>query len=332
MSRHEILRADVLSWLLEPADPSVRFWALQTLQGKPPTHPDVQAAQEALMRSPAVKAILAAQAPEGCWNKPDSMYLPKYTATTHSLLILAELGAKRTPAIERGMEHLFKFQLDSGHFVAVQPKTKKGYASSLIDGGCITGNVLYYAIHFGYLNDPRIQRTIDFLIKTHSARDGGWSCRSYPINRAGVFPTNCYMGMMKVLRGLAAIPENQRPAPLQALLKKDVEVTLENRIFWYLRAPDGSRKVKQGWTRFGFPLFYQSDALEVLDTLTRLNVRDERMQDAIDLVLAGRGSDGKWRLQNTFNGKMWHDIDVKGQPSKWITLRALRVLRRLYGD
>jgi hypothetical protein len=70
--------------------------------------------------------------------------------------------------------------------------------------------------------------------------------------------------------------------------------------------------------------------LEVLDTLTRLHVRDDRMQDAIDLVLANRGPDGKWRLQNTFNGKMWHDVDVKRQPSKWITLRALSVLRRFY--
>jgi hypothetical protein len=284
------------------------------------------------MHSPAVKAILAAQTPEGYWNKPDNMYLPKYTASTHSLLILAELGAKRTPAIERGMDHLFKFQLDSGHFTTVQPKTKRGYASTLTDGACFTGNILYYAIHFGYLNDPRIQRAIDFLVRTHSSKDGGWSCRAYPINPAGVFPANCYMGMMKALRGLAAIPEKHRSASLQALLKKDIEVTLENHLFRYLRAPDGSRKAKPGWTRFGFPLFYQSDALEVLDTLTRLNVRDERMQDAIDLVLASRGSDGKWRLQNTFNGKMCHDIDVKGQPSKWITLRALNVLRRLYGD
>jgi len=284
------------------------------------------------MRSPAVKAILAAQAPEGYWNKPNGIYIPKYTATTHSLLILAELGAKRTPAIERGMEHLFKSQLDSGHFAFIQPKTKKGYASVVADGGCLTGNVLYYAIHFGYLDDPRIQRTIDFLVKTHSAEEGGWPCRSYPINRAAVFPTNCYMGMMKVLRGLCAIPERRRSASVHAIIKRVVEVTLENRIFRYLRAADGSRKVKQGWTRFGFPLFYQSDALEVLDTLTRLNFRDDRMQDAIDLVLANRGPDGKWRLQNTFNGKMWHDIDVKGQPSKWITLRALCALRRFYGN
>ncbi len=103
-------------------------------------------------------------------------------------------------------------------------------------------------------------------------------------------------------------------------------------MYRYLRAPDGSRKDKAGWKRFGFPLFYQSDALEVLDTLTRLGVRDERMQGAVDLVREAQGPDGRWLLKNSFNGKMWCDIEVKGRPSRWITLRALRVLRRYYGE
>ncbi len=110
-----------------------------------------------------------------------------------------------------------------------------------------------------------------------------------------------------------------------------MENILENQVFRYLKDADGSRKDKAGWKRFGFPLFYQSDALEVLDTLTRLGVRDERMLDAVDLVQGARGPEGRWRLKHTFNGKMWVDIEVKGEPSKWITLRALRVLRRFHG-
>ncbi len=76
------------------------------------------------------------------------------------------------------------------------------------------------------------------------------------------------------------------------------------------------------------PLFYQSDALEVLDTLTRLGVHDERMQPVVDLVLSARQPDGSWLLENTYNGKMWVDIEEKGRPSKWVTLRALRAFRR----
>jgi hypothetical protein len=101
-------------------------------------------------------------------------------------------------------------------------------------------------------------------------------------------------------------------------------------VYRYLRNPDGSRKDKTGWKRFGFPLFYQSDILEVLEALTRLGVRDARMEPAIELVLDAQQGDGSWLLKHTFNGKMWIDIDVKHESSKWITLRALRVLKRYY--
>jgi len=74
-------------------------------------------------------------------------------------------------------------------------------------------------------------------------------------------------------------------------------------------------------------LFYQSDALEVLDTLTRLEVIDERMKPALELVEETRGRDGKWLMKDSFNGKMWVDIEEKNRPSKWITLRAMRVLK-----
>ncbi|TEU09299.1 hypothetical protein E3J20_06640, partial [Candidatus Bathyarchaeota archaeon] len=134
---YNALDAGVLGWLLEPETPSVRFWALQDLLGLERTHPDVAAAQEAVMESAPVKAIFSAQQPESHWVTPDDMYLPKYKASTHSLLILAELGAKRTPEIERGLEHVFKFQRDSGHFLTKLPKTERGRASVVKDGSCL---------------------------------------------------------------------------------------------------------------------------------------------------------------------------------------------------
>ena len=98
----------------------------------------------------------------------------------------------------------------------------------------------------------------------------------------------------------------------------------------YLRDEKGQRKAKFGWKRFGFPLFYQSDALEVLDVLTKLGVKDDRMEKALDLVIS-KQEKGRWKLENTFNGKMWVDIEEKKNPSKWITLKAARILRRVYG-
>ena len=317
---------------MEPSNPSVRFWAFQDLEGKDEGDPDVAESQESIMQSLPVKRILGAQSPEGQWVNPTNMYLPKYTATTHSLLILAELGAKRTPAIERGIEHMFRFQRDSGHFLINLPKGKRGRASRVRDGCCLDANILYCLNHFGYLEDPRTQHLLDFLVEYHDMKNAGWRCRAYPINPDGVSPVNCYMGAVKVLKSFAAIPEEHGRPGIRSIIEREVENVLENRVFRYLKTPDGEMKEKAGWKRFGFPLFYQSDALEVLDTLTSLGVHDERMTDAIDLVQTLKNADDRWILKNSFNGKMWCDIEVRGQPSKWITLRAMRVLKRYHSN
>lgn len=146
-----------------------------------------------------------------------------------------------------------------------------------------------------------------------------------------VFPKNCYMGGVKPLIAFSMIPEKERSKGVRETIKREIEIYLENEIFMYLRDGERKRKAKSGWTRFGFPLFYQSDALEVLDTLTRLGVKDSRMKKAVDLVASKQSEDGGWKLENTFNGKMWVDIEKKGKPSKWITLKAVRVLKRFYG-
>ncbi|MGY5855609.1 MAG: hypothetical protein RTS72_03355 [Candidatus Thorarchaeota archaeon] len=330
MSWEELVNQETLEWLLGPENPSVRFWTLQQLEDKPLDHPDVREAQDVLMSSPCMKTILEAQRGEGHWVNYNNMYLPKYTATTHTLLILAELGAKKTPDIEKAIEYLFMFQRNSGHFLTDLPKTEKGKDSIVKDGCCIDGNVLFYLIHFGYLSDTRTEKLIDFQVEYHSDDVGGWKCRAFPINKSTVFPENCYMGGVKMLKAIARIQKAQRSGDLDRIINQEVEIILENEIFRYLRKPDGSRKEKAGWKRFGFPLFYQSDVLEVLDFLTELSVKDERMQESIDFVINCQ-QDGRWLLKNTYNGKMFCEIDEKNKPSKWITLRAARVLKRYLG-
>lgn len=328
MSWEEYGRKDILDWLLSPDEPGVRFWALQQLLDRAPDDGEVLEAQEEVMGSSCVRRILSALSSEGYWEKPEDIYLPKYTAGTHNLLILAELGARRTPEIEKSLEHVFQFQRDSGHFLMDFPKTAKGKASVVKDGCCYDGNILYYLIHFGYLDDPRTQRLIDFQIDHYSQEEGGWKCRAFPIDPRKVFPKNCFMGRVKVLKALAKIPTAKRKKPINAILQREAEEILENGVYKYLRNPDGSRKEKAGWKRFGFPLFYQSDVLEVLDVLTEIGVKDPRMKESIDLTIGLRDANGRWHLKDTFNGKMMCEIEAKNEPSKWITLRALRVLKR----
>jgi len=324
------LKEDRTDWLLEPSDPSVRYWALKDLLDLEEDNPDVVAARDMVVESAIVTAILGAMNPEGYWENPDDMYLPKYTATTHQLLILAELGARRTPEIEKAVEHIFMFQRNSGHFLTEMPKTERGRDSAVKDGCCLDGNVLYYLIHFGYMDDPRTQRTLDFQVEYHDDENAGWRCRAYPIDPNRVFPVNCYMGAAKVLKALSIIPEERRSPEIRRVILREVGHLMDNNVYQYLRNPDGSRKDKAGWKRFGFPLFYQTDVLEILDTLTRLGVRDPRMKPSIDMLLDTQQGDGTWLLKHTFNGKMIVDIEEKHKPSKWITLRAMRVLKRYY--
>jgi hypothetical protein len=98
----------------------------------------------------------------------------------------------------------------------------------------------------------------------------------------------------------------------------------------YKRSHDLSRVSKPGWLRFGFPLMYQTDALEILGILTKLGYKDERMQETVDLVISKQDTQGRWKLESTFNGRFQVDIERKGELSKWITLNALKALKRFY--
>ena len=89
-----------------------------------------------------------------------------------------------------------------------------------------------------------------------------------------------------------------------------------------------TERVSGEWFKLGFPLSYTSDVLEALLALSEAGyARDPRLKNAIALVLSKRDADGRWALKHSLNGKMWADIEAKGKPSKWITLRALRVLK-----
>jgi hypothetical protein len=320
---------ETMDWLLSKDYPTIRYWTQRLLLDLDEKHTEVQETKQAIMNTEPITSILAAQNPKGYWVHEEDMYLPKYKATTHQLLIMAEHGATRTPQIEKGIEKVYKFQRNSGHFLTQLPKSEKGYDSVVKDGCCFDGNVLYYLNQFGYLDDPRTQRLLEFIYDYHDDENGGWKCRAYPINPDGVFPVNCYMGAMKILKAFSTIPEEKRSPRMKEIIIKETEKILENRIHWYLRNPDGTRKEKAGWKRFGYPLFYQADILEVMVTLTRLGVHDDRMNDAVEIIRNAQQSDGKWLMKDTFNGKMWVNIEEKNQPSKWITLRALYVLKNL---
>jgi hypothetical protein len=137
------------------------------------------------------------------------------------------------------------------------------------------------------------------------------------------------MGVVKTLKALSEIPKELRLPETQKTIDRGVEFLLKHHI--YKKSHDLSLVAKPGWLRLGFPLMYQDDILEILDILTGMNIHDPRMQDAIDILVSKQDLQGRWKLENTFNGRFLTDIEKKGESSRWITLKALRVLKHYYG-
>ncbi len=136
------------------------------------------------------------------------------------------------------------------------------------------------------------------------------------------------MGAAKALKALAEIPPEKRDTKTEATIKVGAEYFLKHHI--YKKSHNLAKVSKPGWLHFGFPLMYQDDALEVLGILTNLGYKDERMQEAVDLVISKQDAQGRWKLDNTYNGRYQTNIERKGEPSKWITLNALKALKHIY--
>ena len=331
--RH-LLRADPTGWLLEKDNPSVRYSTLTEILDKPEDDAEVKEAKDEIMETGAVPEILAKQSDEGYWDAPKRFYTAKYKGTVWQLMILAELGADgKDERIRKACEFILENSQDpesDGFSMSVSAKTGGGRHSEVVP--CLIGNMVWSLIRFGYLEDLRVGRGIDWITAYQRFDDGiedpieGWPYDRYEICWG---KHTCHMGVVKALKALAEIPPDKRSADVRNTIGNGVEYMLAHHI--HKRSHDLTRVSKPGWLRFGFPLMYQTDVLEILAVLTKLGCRDKRMREAIDLVISKQDDQGRWKLENTYNGRFQVDIEQKHKPSKWITLNALRVLKRL-GD
>jgi hypothetical protein len=328
------LAADPTDWLLGQDNPSVRYFTLTDILNKASTDPQVPKAKQEIMLKGAAPKILAKQEQEGYWVAPDRFYTAKYQGTVWQLIILAELGADGgDERIKKACELMLEKSQDpaSGAFsMHESARIGGGRRSEVIP--CLTGNMVWSLIRLGYLEDPRVQQGIDWIVKYQRFDDGsGVPPKEWPYDRYEICWGKhvCHMGVVKTLKALAEIPADQRSADVQRKIEEASEYLLKHNI--YRRSHDLSKTSKPGWLRFSFPLMYQTDVLEILGILTRLGYGDDRMQEAVDAVVARQNEEGKWLLKGNFPGRFAVDIEKKDEPSKWITLNALRVLKRYYG-
>ena len=328
------LKPNVLEWLLEEDNPSVRYLTLANLLDKSAAASDVVDSKSKIMETGVVPGILEKQV-GGSWNGPGRFYLDKYKGTVWQLIILAEHGADgENKKIKEACEYILRCSRDpeSGGFAVNQSGGSGGGRHSEVIP-CLTGNMIWSLIKLGYAGDERVRKGIDWIAEYQRFDDGdGGPPAGWPYDRYEVCwgKHTCHMGAVKALKALSAIPQELRTPAVKNKILEGVEYLLLHRV--YKKSHDLSKVSKPGWLKFQFPLMYQTDVLEIASILVDLGVRDERMNDAMDVIVSKQKENGAWDLESTFNGKFQVDIEEKGKPGKWITYRALNVIKKYFSD
>lgn len=294
-------KADPIPWLLERENPSARYLTLRRLLDSGERDSQVAEARAAIPTWPPVQEILAMMDPLDFWGRAEKPFYGGAVGTHATLGLLAELGMGRAPQIEAACENLFEHgQHKNGGF------SYDGTPGRIFL--CYTGKAISTLLHFGYRDDPRLERALEYLV-ARSATPGGLTC-PYADGE------ECQWGVSKALGAFAALPavnyDQMRAVEVLADAVLDHKFDLKGR---------DSR-----WLNFGFPLDYQSDLVELCDVLARLDYGpDPRLRRLLELVLAAQTSDGRWLKQY---GTRAFQVEEKGQPSKWVTIRALRAFKQ----
>ncbi len=298
----------VISWLLA-GDSAIRWQVFRDLLGKP--RREWQAEQSLVANQGWGSRLLACQDETGRWTP--RLYGQKWISTTYSLLLLRQMGlpqnhTRATEAcrlfLEEGLWH------DGGINVSATQKRSET---------CVTGFVLRLLSWF-QVGDPRRERLIDYILK-EQMDDGGWNCQR---DRGAVHSS--FHTTINVLEGLRDYVEARGPRAKEAVQAETRarEFFLRHHLY---RSHRTGEIVNPAFMRFSFPPRWHHDVLRTLDYFQSCGAGyDKRLDDPISLVLKKREKNGRWTLQNRHPGRTFFDLEPVGKPSRWNTLRALRVL------
>ena len=311
--------ADTISWLLE-GDPAIRWQTLRDIVDASVRSVDRE--RRSVAREGWGARLLDKQGESGKWgggrtSSDVGLYTPKWTSTTYTMLLLRDFGllpkhraARKACAllIDRGL------QRDGG--IAYGPWAQWTHRGET----CITGMVLSILSYFEY-EDDRLEIVVQHLLDEQMP-DGGWNCR----RQAGATHASVHT-TISVLEGLRSYELLCRrlAAKARAAQRRGREFLLAHRLF---RSHRTGAVIKPELLRFAFPARWHYDVLRALDYFRSADApRDERLAEAIEMVRARRGVDGRWPLEYVYKGKTFFQLERQGKPSRWNTLRALRVLK-----
>jgi hypothetical protein len=306
----------VIDWLLE-GDPAIRWQALKDIAG---ASPSAVAQERAKIATEGWgSALLAEQAADGSWG--GGLYNPKWTSTFYTLLVLKGIGLARRNEQARGAAELLLepgrrsdggLNFSSG--TRVSPTRPRAGGSSEL---CITGMGL--GMLATYLDEPAQASSLVDCLLSAQLEDGGWNCQRH--SHHGSFHTT-----NSALEGLRdwALVGGDTPQIRKATTRGQ-EFFLAHRLF---RSHRTGKVVKSTITRFAYPHHWYYDVMRGLDYFQSVEApRDERFGDAIELLHSRRKADGRWQMAGRHRGREYFVMEENGEPSRWNTLRALRVLR-----
>ena len=310
----------VIDWLTEADQPAVRYLAMRDLQDV--NGGDLREAFEAIPSRGWVEEIFRRRKPGGYWEGRDDLYRPKYLSTNWMVLALSDLGlTKEVPWVSKSAE-LWRdtYARRDGGFDS--PGSRK---SEL----CLVGNTARALVKLGYEDDPKVRRAFGWLVRNQKP-NGGWHCWG----RNGVI--DGWEGMS----AFAVYPRQKWARGMKDAVDRGLEFYLQRRLLHQGAEYDP-------WYRLHFPYHYYYDLLVGLEFVTALGRGDDpRAAEAIKALRRKRQKDGRWPMEAVHPdylnaGKLpgwWpkykdrltpFSLEAPGAPSKMITFRALRVLKRL---
>lgn len=304
----------VIQWLLE-GDPSIRWQTLRDVLGS--NSDEIERERERIATEGWGASLLARQDPAGTWAR--GIYSPKWTSTTYTMLLLKQMGLPpKNPQAAKACSIL----LDRGFYHDGGINFFKSFKHSET---CVTGMILSLLAYFQF-EDERLHALAEHLL-AQQMPDGGWNCQSYHGATHSSFHTT-----ISVLEGLWDYEkfQPQNIEKIQQAQQRGREFLLIHRLFRSHRTGEVARPE---FTLFSFPPRWHYDVLRALDYFQACGAaKDDRLTDAIAIVLKRRTKQGNWLLQNRHPGRTFFEMEPVGEPSRWNTLRALRVLKWWFDD
>ncbi len=297
----------MVNWLLS-GDPSIRWQVMK----------DLLKEDEETIHSERIKIetegwgykLLGFQDDDGKWS--GQLYNGKWVSTTYSMLLLKEFGLLPNEKTKKACQQLITGGLFNGEEIRFSSKQK------LRDNG-VTGLVLSILSYFEY-DDDCIHKIADYLVKSQNM-DGSW----FFDHREGAEKYS-FETTMIILRGLF---EYQKKFPNKNKDKIETQIKGQKYLLNHNLFEDQKTNLPLNykWLKISFPYYWFYDVLVALDYFREFNFKDKRLQKAVNIIKQKQNKDGTWNLENKYAGKTFFDMEKVGPPSRWNTMRCLRVIK-----